>query len=189
MSTGLDLDKLNRDFAAMEAQLRQQYALDGIALSDVTINRFGDLRYVGQGYELRVPIPCGQVTDPMLATMWRAFHDLHAAEYGHHFEKSPIELVNIRVIGVGLMSKIGRPPAPRGRSLAEARRGARKSVFRVDGVLGEYETAVYSRDGLPIDATLAGPAIILQRDSTTVVPPGWSATADAAGNLIMRRAA
>jgi N-methylhydantoinase A/oxoprolinase/acetone carboxylase beta subunit len=60
----IDLDRLNRDLAAMQEELARQLAADGVAAADVAFERSGDLRYVGQGYELRVPFP-GMPLDPM----------------------------------------------------------------------------------------------------------------------------
>jgi N-methylhydantoinase A len=59
-------------------------------------------------------------------------------------------------------------------------------VFRVDGELRSFETTFYRRHLLPVGERFAGPAIVLQKDSTTVIPPSWSAINDAAGNLILR---
>ena len=60
-----------------------------------------------------------------------------------------------------------------------------RCVFRVNGALEQLETAFYRRDRLPVDEAIAGPAIVLQADSTTLIPPGSSATADLAGNLLI----
>ena len=60
-----------------------------------------------------------------------------------------------------------------------------KTKFRVDGELRNFNTAFYRRGDLPIDTPIQGPAIVLQLDSTTVVPPNWSFTADAHGNLML----
>ena len=100
---------VNADFAAMQAQLVTQYQADGIAASDVTFARAGDLRYVGQGYELRVPFPSGTLDSTAMAQVFAAFEALHKAEYGHVFAHSPIEIVNIRLTGIGVMPK-SRPP-------------------------------------------------------------------------------
>ena len=58
-------------------------------------------------------------------------------------------------------------------------------MFRVNGALDEFETGFYEREALSVDAPLDGPAIVLQRDSTTVVPPGARLMADSGGNLII----
>jgi N-methylhydantoinase A len=73
-----------------------------------------------------------------------------------------------------------------GGTLATAKVAEAPSVFRVDGVLKEVPTAFYERTLLPVDEPFEGPAIILQTDSTTVVPPGATVTADAGGNLLVR---
>jgi N-methylhydantoinase A len=183
----VDLGKINRDFEALSAELLEQFASDGLSEDDVEQLRFGDLRYVGQGYELRVPVPAGKVDDAALEQVWRAFHQLHEQEYGHFFADSPIEIVNIRLTGVGKMPKIANPPAPAGESLDSALVKSANSVFRIDGTLQRLETKFYNRAKLPAATPIAGPAIILQKDTTTVVPPGWTATLDAAANLILTK--
>jgi N-methylhydantoinase A len=184
-STAVDCDRLNADFAAMEKALVAEFKRSGIEPGQVRFARFGDLRYVGQGYELRVPMADGAVTPGSLQSAYDKFHKQHESEYGHFFAASPIEIVNIRFTGVAFTPKISEPALRSGGSLADALVNRRPSVFRVDGRLAEVETAVYRRDKLPIDRTIEGPAVILQNDSTTVVPPRARVTADRFGNLIL----
>jgi N-methylhydantoinase A len=185
ISTNVDCDRLNADFAAMEKTLIAEFKRSGIEASQVRFTRFGDLRYVGQGYELRVPMAEGAVTPASLQGAYDKFHKQHESEYGHFFAASPIEIVNIRVTGVAVTPKISEPATRSGGSLADALVTRRPSVFRVEGRLAEVETAVYRRDKLPIDRPIEGPAIILQNDSTTVVPPKARVVADRFGNLIL----
>jgi len=182
----VDLARLNADFAAMQHELARQLAADGVRPGDVAFHRAGDLRYVGQGYELRVPFPDGALDTACLAAAFRRFGEMHRAEYGHIFPDSPIEIVNIRVTGVGRMAKIAAPRAPEGGSLADALVKTAPCAFRVGDRLKTLPTSFYRRDLLPLDAPVAGPAIILQTDSTTVVPPGATVSADRGGNLILR---
>jgi len=184
-SGAVDLARLNDDLRGMEAALAEQFAADGLAPAQVSFVRGGDLRYVGQGYELRVPLPAGAIRTADVAAALEAFHGQHEAEYGHCFRESPIEIVNVRVTGVGRMPKIARPAVVHGPSLAGARVKTGRCVFRVEGRLETFDTAFYQRERLPRETALAGPAVVLQRDSTTVVPPGWRAVADGAGNLIL----
>ncbi|MBI1735785.1 MAG: hydantoinase/oxoprolinase family protein [Candidatus Rokubacteria bacterium] len=181
----LDVDRLDRDFRDLQESLARRFGEDGLPVDQVSFARAADLRYVGQGYELRVPIAAGRIDEARLVDAFEAFHRLHEGEYGHSFRQSAIEIVNIRVAGVGRMPKIGRPAVTHGRSLDEARVKTGRCVFRVDGRLQPFETSFYQRRRLPLDEPVAGPAVILQTDSTTVVPPGWSATADRGGNLIL----
>jgi N-methylhydantoinase A len=182
----IDLDRLNRDLAAMQGELAGQLAADGVAAIDAAFERSGDLRYVGQGYELRVPFPNGPLDPAALGQVLHRFGELHRVEYGHVFEASPIEIVNIRVSGIGRMPKIA-PSRPRsGGSLAEALVKTARCAFRRDGRLDPMVTPFYQRGLLPLAQKIAGPAIVLQTDSTTVVPPDATLTADESGNLILR---
>jgi N-methylhydantoinase A len=85
------------------------------------------------------------------------------------------------------MPKIANPPEPVGESLDAARAKTATSVFRVDGALQRLETNFYIRAKLPPGTPFDGPAVILQKDTTTVVPPGWSANLDKGANLILTR--
>jgi N-methylhydantoinase A len=148
--------------------------------------RSGDLRYVGQGYELRVPFPDGPLDPAALRQVLHSFGELHRVEYGHVFEASPIEIVNIRVSGIGHMPKIAPSRPTGGGSLAEALVKTAPCAFRSNSQLETMMTPFYRRSLLPLGQTIAGPAIVLQTDSTTVVPPGTTLTADESGNLILR---
>jgi len=182
---GLDYPQLNTDFAEMEHTLRRQFAADGIDRTRVTFERFADARYVGQGYELRVAIPDGPLNEGTMQHMVEAFHRRHEAEYGHCFVDSPIELVNIRVTGIGPTQKIHHLVPPTGGSLREALVKTDQCVFRVPDGLKTFQTVFYRREKLPIGQVVTGPALILQPDSTTVVPPACRVQADAHGNLIL----
>jgi N-methylhydantoinase A len=83
------------------------------------------------------------------------------------------------------MPKIQRLKAPAGGDLAAARIRNGACVFRVGAELKTFDTTFYRRRLLPVDERFAGPAIVLQKDSTTVIPPGWTAIVDSAGNLLL----
>jgi N-methylhydantoinase A/oxoprolinase/acetone carboxylase beta subunit len=182
----VDLDRLNADFAAMQEELARQLMADGVQPEDAAFQRAGDLRYVGQGYELRVPFPDAALDAAALAAAFARFGELHRAEYGHVFPNSPIEIVNIRVTGIGRMAKIAAPRPPEGGSLEAALVKTAPCAFRVGDRLETLQTPFYRRDALPLDEKVIGPAIILQTDSTTVVPPDAIVHADRGGNLILR---
>jgi N-methylhydantoinase A len=186
VSGSVDLDRLNADIAAMERHLKKQFAADHLEYANMSFIRDGDLRYVGQGYELKVQFPVGAIGRAQLDDVWSRFHEAHKREYGHYFADNPIEIVHIRVTGIGRMPKIDQLTAPQGTTLAKARVKTGQCVFRVDGKLRPFETVFYRRHLLPVCEAFAGPAIVLQKDSTTVVPPGYRAINDAAGNLILK---
>jgi N-methylhydantoinase A len=120
-----------------------------------------------------------------LAQIFARFAELHRAEYGHVFDASSIEIVNIRITGIGRMPKIAAPRPASGGSLAEALVKTARCVFRHNGALEVMETPFYRRNLLQLEQPIAGPAIVLQTDSMTVVPPGTTLIADLGGNLIL----
>lgn len=185
VSTQVDLDRLNGDLAAMEASLETQLAADGLGASDAKFQRAADARYVGQGYELRLELPSGLIGSGELAAALAAFHQLHEREYGHHFPQSPVELVNLRVTAVAQSPKIGTPARPEGGSLSAARLRTEPVVFRVGVELAPFETTFYDRARLPVGELIPGPAIILQVDSTTVVPPRCTGKVHDSGSIVL----
>lgn len=185
-SDGVDLERLNRDFADMEAELRSRLAADKVRPEEMSFKRVGDLRYVGQGYELKITIPEGTLNRDRMVGVWAAFHAAHAAEYGHAFETSTIELVNIRLSGIGQMPTLGAGPRPGGGSLEAAKLRVIDCIFRKGNSLRSVKTTVYRRSALPVDVPIHGPAIFLQKDSTTVLPPDCVAHVHATGSILIR---
>jgi N-methylhydantoinase A len=139
-----------------------------------------DCRYVGQGYELRVTLD-GPFDDRAL----EQFHRLHEREYGSAYG-DPIEIVNARVTAIGTRPTLDTMPVVSG-TLEQALLGEGEGHFRVEGALRAVATRFYDRNALPLDQPIAGPAIVFHLDTTTVVPPTWSARADASGNLILTK--
>ncbi len=185
-SDAVDLASLNDACRAMEAEIAEQFAADNMPPSSIAFQRFAELRYVGQGYELKVALADGIITEASTALLWRAFHAAHAAEYGHAFEANPIEIVNLRVSGIGKTDKLRSLPQPEGGSLDAALIRKRPSIFRIGGQLTSIETPFFERRSLPVGVTVEGPAILLQEDSTTVVPPGRSFVVDPTGSVIIK---
>ena len=185
VSDEIDLQRLNSDLEAMEEELTDQFLNDGLTESAISFQRSGDLRYVGQGYELRITFADGLLNDDSLQGIFDQFHIQHRAEYGHDFPDSAIEIVNARVTGIGQMPKISQPEDINSGTQESALMKSGGCMFRVDNRLEEFETMFYQREKLPLEHSIAGPAIIIQQDSTTVVPPNNQFVSDKAGNMII----
>ena len=183
ISDQVDADRLTRDFDRMQTELAVQFKQDGLQPSDITYHRSGDLRYVGQGYELRVPFTTGNVDAASLSHVFEVFQSIHLSEYGHIFEDSPIEIVNIRLTGSGNMPKIKLQSAAASRDSQPL--DTRPCFFRSDGILQQQDTVLYQRETLASKQRIHGPAIILQKDTTIVIPPGASAINDPSNNLLI----
>lgn len=182
----IDYARLNSLFGDMESELSAIFERDGVPPQKQRMLREGELRYVGQGYELKIDFPEGQLDEAGLEQVCAAFHERHRAEYGHAFTAAPIEIVTVKMRGIGEVDKLDNPPdAASGGSDKPIGQG--RCVFRVKDKLKSFETPYFNRATLPQGKTFHGPAILLQTDTTTVVPPGWSFEADRFGNVIMSR--
>lgn len=186
LSTEPNLDKLNADLQALETQVKSQLKADGFSPEQMTLQRFADCRYVGQGYELRALVPNGELDEIALQGVWQQFHDLHTAEYGHAFPENPVELVTLRVTGTGPMPKLSGLPVPAEGRVKDAWLKTAVTYFRMNGQLAKYTTEFYERDRLPVGGEIAGPAVIFQKDSTVLLPPQSHTTVEANGNLVIR---
>ncbi|QDL94606.1 hydantoinase/oxoprolinase family protein (plasmid) [Paroceanicella profunda] len=171
---------------AMQAELAARLAADGFAEADTGFERSGDVRYVGQGYELRVAIPAGPLDTAAMDALFEAFTGLHHAEYGRINPGNPIEIVNLRVSAAGRMPVLGRPAVEQGGSLKAALLGHRPCTFRTGAGLETVDTPVYLRGSLPLGERIAGPAIIVQKDTTSLLRPQDSMVADQGGNLLIQ---
>lgn len=135
-----------------------------LGLEEVTHRRIADLRYVGQGHELRVDVPPGGA-----AGLRTAFEQRYRELYGHEGPAVPVEALNWRVVSSGPRPELGRPV--RARTGAAPLKGEREAFFPG----GRRSVLVYDRYALDPGARLDGPAIVEERESTLVVPPGRTA--------------
>ncbi len=182
----LDRPVLQRHFETLEEKVRSQLESDGVPADRIVIQRIADCRYLGQGYELRVDAPSGQIDDAWIERVRTDFHDIHEREYSRRFEESDIELPNVRVRGIGLMPPLQTVEVTRGGESPDgALRHEGTAWFRVEGELQEVSTRYYDRAALAAGNRLAGPAIVNQYDSTTVIPPGMGAHVDRFGNIVI----
>ncbi|MGG5888003.1 hydantoinase/oxoprolinase family protein [Falsiroseomonas sp. HC035] len=170
----LDLDALHAMLAAMEAEGRAMVAEAGVARP--LIRRYAALRYAGQGYQVEAEIPEGAQADR--AAIRAAFEAEYLRLYGREEASLPVELVGWRVIVAGPTPELELAGA-RGEGLA--RKGARQAWFGS----GFLEASTWNRAALRPGDRIAGPALVEERESTLVLPPGATATCDAALNLVV----
>ncbi|HEY7206028.1 MAG TPA: hydantoinase/oxoprolinase family protein [Methylomirabilota bacterium] len=177
-----DLGAINACLGELDAAGRARMDEEGAPAAAVRVAYAADMRYVGQAYELEVPIPA-PVTAAGVPDIVAAFHAVHERVYGYARAQQPVEFVNFRAVHAFPLPRPTVTPAARATgTLAEAQVGERPAYF------GRFvPTAIYERSRLPLGARLAGPAIVEQTDSTTVIPPGVTALVDEAGNLRLRR--
>lgn len=142
-------------------------------------------RYVGQDYELEVPVRAGAINAETLAGIVRGFHREHEARYGYALPDRAVEVVDVSVTAVGRMPQPPEMGPPR-TLVEQAGDGEARPVYVGEG--GRRECPVLGRWTLVRGDAVAGPAIIEQYDSTTYVAPGWTCEVDEYGNLHMKAA-
>jgi N-methylhydantoinase A len=182
----IDLTAVNRCLAELDALGRARMAAEGVPADGVRLAYSADMRYVGQAYELEVPV-AAPVAAERMGEILAAFHAVHERVYGYARPQQPVEFVNFRALHTyRLPGAAVAPTARAGGRLEDARVGERRAWFAPDGFVA---TAVYDRARLPTGARVAGPAIVEQLDTTTVIPPGHAAVVEPSGNLRLRRSA
>jgi N-methylhydantoinase A len=140
-----------------------------------------DARYDGQNFEVQVALDDAQTLT--LADFEQRFHEAHTREYGYQVPGRAIQVINCRLQAVGRVIKAPLAAARSDTTLADARTGSR-DVYHAKAH-GWCATEVYDRDLLSAGTTIAGPAVIEEMSSTTVLGPLHSATVDPYGTLII----
>ena len=168
--------RLQRCFDALAAQASRDMAAEGFPSGTWHGERLLDMRYVGQSFELRVP-----VAKQSLRATCIAFHSAHRARYGHSDAKEPVEITAARLIAVG------RNEAPQLCPNLPTAFGEPIGETQVRGERGSELARIYRREVLAEGQEIAGPALVLQSDATTFVTSGWHGRTDPSGNLILRR--
>jgi len=181
----VDAALIARKFAALRehaaAWLSRQASSE--LLVETSFECWGEMRYVGQSFQVDVRLPDTAIEQNDLAAMWNVFHVEHERLYSHADRTAAVEFVNVRMRVRGTMS-IPQPASPQPASGGDAAKGVRPMRFQGQAFA---DARVYERARLALDAAVQGPAVIEQPDATTVVPPGYVARVGAYGVILMSR--
>ena len=148
----------------------------------VTVVRSVDARYVGQGYELTVPVPAGPLDAAALGRVRASFDEIYAARYGYAQPAEPVEVVTWKLSAIGGAPRVTLAKAATS-PVAGGLKGRRRAYFPEAG--GWIDCPIYDRYKLAAGLEIAGPAIVEERESTSVLPPGAVATVDEYANLVV----
>ncbi len=178
----LAFDDGNATLEALAREARATLAAEGFADEAMRLAFQADLRYLGQGSELTIPLAGGRFTAEAVAALGRAFADEYAKTYGYASDED-LELVNLRLVATGMRASrldFGaiRPAEERG-----ARASGTRPVAFERGAAA-VDTPVIPRERVGATAT-RGPVIVESYESTVVVPPGCAVSADTAANLVI----
>jgi len=189
----LDCAAVEAIFAELAGQAADGLSSQGFTPDNWRLVRTADLRYFGQAFEVRVPVPDAVPGIPFdeagAAAVACAFHDAHLALYGYDFRddaRQHVEWVNLRVTGVGPIKRPAMPWLAAGDGpVTRARTGGRAVCFGRAG--GFVPADVFWRPDLAAGDVLAGPAIVEEYGATVPLHPGFTAVVDRHGNLRVTR--
>jgi len=176
------LEALRGPYDALRAELAEWLERHGAGAGSATFRPAADMRYVGQSYEIEVPVEPAWFAAGGGGALLAAFHRAHERAFGHADREAPAEIVNLRV-----QLRAARPRVPLGEVPASGAPLVPRTTRRIwlDG--HRTEARVLDRAALGAGARLAGPAIVEQPDTTVLVPTGHVGEVDRFGNLLLRR--
>lgn len=179
---GVAMTQLRDWFAELEQPGLQSAAASGLQFQRMVVQRYLDMRYVGQEHAVTVEISAAALKSPNKALIKAAFDRAHEERYGRGSPNEAAEIVSIRsaISGVMKKPKLEKIATGKTKPLVTALRDKRRAYF---GSAGWCLTPVYQRDRLLANNTVQGPALIEEHATTTVVQPGDLLKVDAYGNL------
>lgn len=174
--------ELSKAYVALENEAREVMMAQGFREETLTMSRFADMRYLGQAYELTVPVTDSCDVEEMTAS----FAAEHRRTYGHA-SADPVQVVSVRIVARDGQERSSLSALRAGVTAATngGRPTTRKAFFGDHGLL---TTPVIDRAALE-SGELIGPLIVEEYDATCVVPPGWTASLDDLRNINVRAVA
>ena len=175
-----DAAEIEKEFQALESEARERLSKEGVAPEDMVLQRSIDMMYQGQWRSLAVTVG-SPFTD--LDEAVEHFHQEHERGFNFRRDGAPVELyrLNLRAIGKTPHAELAKHPTG---GEMPAPKGSRQ--VRFDESESRIDTPVYWREEIPAGVSFAGPAVVEQLDSTTVIPPGVKVEIDQYMNIIMR---
>jgi N-methylhydantoinase A len=168
-----EVEVIEAVFADLEDRARAWLRHQGLDETEAVFERSGDMRYVGQSYELTVDLDGGVSAE--------AFHRRYEQVYSYRDPASPVEVLHLRLVA---RVPTPRPPAGGGALPAAGTSPTAVETRTVTHGGGELSVPVYRRPDLPVGWQAAGPVIITQYDTTTFVTPDFEVRVDDSGNLL-----
>ena len=178
-----DLSAINEVYSRLARRGREALSGDGFEEGDRAFFCSVEMRYLGQEHTVNLPLPGLRLSDGDVARVAADFNRAHETQYGHRMD-DPVEIVTLRLRAVGLLPRPELPRIAAGKgSVPESTKGSRP-VY--DSGLGEWtEYAVYDRRKMLGGDRIAGPAIVEEHSSTTVVHAGDVLTVGGYGELVI----
>jgi N-methylhydantoinase A len=178
----LKFDELKRIFAEMLDEAEDMLKAERVIDDAMIFQRFLDLRYEGQEFSIKVPVSQEEVAAGDLETIRQRFDSIHDRSFGHAAPDEPLEMVNVRLSARGIRQKLQMPTVAGGTQ-------PKPRIFRkvcLESADRFEDCPVYARETLSAGANIAGPALIEEYGSTTVLFAGDNATLSGTGEIIIQ---
>lgn len=171
-------EELNLEFTGMEKEAEELLEEEGIEKENTTLMRFIEMRYSGQWRSLSIPI---NLKAQSMEDVLEAFHQEHEREFAFSDRTQSVEIYGLLLTAIGTVPKPDFPKYGPSGNLEDAFKELREVYFDHQFI----PTKVYDREKIPVLAEIEGPAIIDQLDTTTVIPPDFTAVVDEYRNIII----
>ena len=179
VSTRFDAERANRILNELESESVADLQDQGYN-RDIEVHRALEMRYLGQNYELELPLSFERFTAATTAKLWSSFHETHKARFGFATPGEIIEIVNFTVTAVA------RTPKPELIEIADGEAAPKPKGWRsVWFIGGPQTTPVFERAALRAGHTVLGPALIEEEASVTVLEPGHRMKTHHHGHLLI----
>lgn len=173
-------EELKQVYENMKGEVQEILLQQDIEENKIEYLRTADLRYIGQEYTVNVEFRPGPLDQSALDNIKQAFHTRHEQIYGHSNTSGAVEVVNLRLAGIGKVERVVKKKAEAGTSELQHR-----TVSPVIFGGNKFDTYIYNRSQFQPGHSFNGPAIIEELSSTTVIPPGSTVKVDSSWNLII----
>jgi len=176
------ISSLNKILIRLNKQAEAWFENNNVTSKKRKISVSADLRYYHQNYELSLPFPGSILSKNDIQQIQTAFHKMHTKIYGYSASGENIKVVNLRLRATKLQSKPRMPKLNFTGNLLDGNRIRTRPVWFKNK---EFKCRVYERSMLPAGFTFNGPAVVQEKESTTLVGPNWNLQVDPLGNLHM----
>jgi len=185
--SALDLQMINRVYRELKEIGDSYLEREGIPLESRYYVKSMDMRYKGQYHELEIALPdVVEVDQQIMNQAVEEFHRRHEQLYSYR-DVTDIEIINLRLAAYGKVVTPPQEPLPFVSKDASRHKKvySRKAFFEVDGDLKSIDTPIYDGDSMEVGNIVEGPAIIEQKVTTIVVPPGAKIEVTPYGHFLM----
>ncbi|MDH3693289.1 MAG: hydantoinase B/oxoprolinase family protein [Gammaproteobacteria bacterium] len=181
----VDFEQLNRLFDEMETEATEVVRL-GAPDDALTIRRHAYARYVGQGYEVKIELPLTAFDDSCAVSIQKAFETVYEAQYGLLIPGSEVEVLTW---SVAVSASRGQTlPTDAGSIGTESKNNHESRQLHFPDLSESVKASILNRNSLQLDNAVAGPGIIQEAQTSTIVPQSWQAEVNTDGDLVLRHA-